>query len=159
MRGPRPMPRPMGPHGHPGPAGRPPGPMPGQRPMARPPNTGPPGMPPRPGPPGPMQGPPRPVPPPQRGMAPRQATVVIPGNVTNDPAGAHCRVFVGNLNTVALKKEDVEAIFGQYGLILGISMHKGYAFVQYNNPVNARRACNEDGKTYAGKTLGIKELN
>lgn len=167
------MPRPMGPHGHPGPAGRPPGPgpagrppgpgpqgrppgpMPGQRPMARPPNSGPPGMPPRPGPPGPIQGPPRPVPPPQRGPAPRPVAVPVPGNVTNDPAGAHCRVFVGNLNTVALKKEDVEAIFGQYGQMLGISMHKGYAFVQYSNPVDARRACNEDGKTYAGKTLDI----
>ena len=61
---------------------------------------------------------------------------------------------MGNLNTVALKKEDVEAIFGQYGQMLGISMHKGYAFVQYNNPIDARRACSEDGKTYAGKTLG-----
>jgi len=32
-------------------------------------------------------------------------------NVTNDPRGAHCRIFVGNLNTIAMKKEDVEAIF------------------------------------------------
>lgn len=169
MRGPRPVPGPLGPHGHPGPAGRPPGPGmgrppgppgPGQRPpvppIARPPHPGPPGMPPRPGPPGPMQGPPRPVAPPQRPVAPRpQPPFTTTGNVTNDPAGAHCRVFVGNLNTVALKKEDVEAIFSQYGLISGISMHKGYAFVQYHNPNDARRACAEDGKSYAGKTLDI----
>ena len=32
-------------------------------------------------------------------------------NITNDPKGAHCRLFVGNLNTIALKKEDVENIF------------------------------------------------
>lgn len=180
--GPHGHPGPVGPHGHPGPIGRPPGPIgrpqgplgrppgplggrppgppgPGQRPpvpqMARPPHPGPPGMPPRPGPPGPMQGPPRPVAPPQRPMAPHQVPPFNTGNVTNDPAGAHCRVFVGNLNTVALKKEDVEAIFGQYGLVSGISMHKGYAFVQYQNPNDARRACNEDGKTYAGKTLDI----
>lgn len=157
MRGPRPVPGPMGPHGIPGPAGRLPGPpMPGQRPpgppMARPPHPGPPGMPPHPG---PMQGPPRPVVPPQRPMAPRPVIPPAPGNITNDPAGAHCRVFVGNLNTVALKKEDVEAIFSQYGLVSGISMHKGYAFVQYHNASDARRACAEDGKTYAGKTLDI----
>ena len=167
MRGPRPMPGPMGPHGHPGPVGRPPGPVgrpqgppgpgnrpPGMPPMTRPPHPGPPGLPPRPGPPGPMQGPPRPVAPPQRPMAPRPAQPSVTGNVTNDPAGAHCRVFVGNLNTVAMKKEDVEAIFAQYGPVSGISMHKGYAFVQYFNTSDARRACVENGKTYAGKTLG-----
>lgn len=162
------MPGPMGPHGHPGPVGRPPGPVgrpqgppgpgnrpPGMPPMTRPPHPGPPGLPPRPGPPGPMQGPPRPVVPPQRPMAPRPAQPSVTGNVTNDPAGAHCRVFVGNLNTVAMKKEDVEAIFAQYGPVSGISMHKGYAFVQYFNTSDARRACVENGKTYAGKTLDI----
>ena len=148
--------RPVGP---PGQGQRPVGPPGVPGPMARPPHPGP-GMQPRPGPgvPGPVQGPPRPVPPPQRPMGPRPVHVAPPvaGNITNDPAGAHCRVFVGNLNTVALKKEDVEAIFCQYGLVSGISMHKGYAFVQYNNPTDARRACVEDGKTYAGKTLGKK---
>lgn len=40
-------------------------------------------------------------------------------------------------------------------MIMGISMHKGYAFVQYNNHEEAKRASmSEDGKTYAGQTLG-----
>ncbi|KAL4234878.1 hypothetical protein ACF0H5_006520 [Mactra antiquata] len=151
MRGPRPMPRPGGPHGHPGP-NRPPGPGglpgPGMRPppgpgMRPPPGPGPHGM----GPMGPIrpQGPPGPGP-----------NLPPASNVTNDPRGAHCRIFVGNLNTIAMKKEDVEAIFRRYGMVTGISMHKGYAFVQYGTHDEAKRAAvSEDGKTYAGQTLDI----
>lgn len=37
----------------------------------------------------------------------------------------------------------------------GISMHKGYAFVQFTNPFDARSAClGEDGRTVLGQTLG-----
>ncbi|KAG8238904.1 hypothetical protein J437_LFUL018797 [Ladona fulva] len=35
-----------------------------------------------------------------------------------------------------------------------ISMHKGYAFVQFTNPFDARSAClGEDGRTVLGQTL------
>lgn len=38
-------------------------------------------------------------------------------------------------------------------------MHKGYAFVQYNNHEEAKRATmSEDGKIYAGQTLGTQTL-
>lgn len=34
-------------------------------------------------------------------------------------------------------------------------MHKGYAFVQFTNPFDARNACHgEDGKTVLSQTLG-----
>lgn len=34
-------------------------------------------------------------------------------------------------------------------------MHKGYAFVQFTNPFDARNACHgEDGKTILSQTLG-----
>lgn len=37
----------------------------------------------------------------------------------------------------------------------GISMHKGYAFVQFTNPFDARNACHgEDGKTVLNQVLG-----
>lgn len=40
-------------------------------------------------------------------------------------------------------------------MVTGISMHKGYAFVQYGTHEEAKRAAmSEDGKTYAGQTLG-----
>lgn len=147
------MPRPGGPHGMPGPTrlpgpGGPPGP--GMRPPGpgmRPP--GPPGMGPR----GPGPMPPQGLPGPA--MRP-QAPAPPASNVTNDPRGAHCRIFVGNLNTIAMKKEDVEAIFRRYGMIKGISMHKGYSFVQYGSHEEAKQAAmSEDGKTYAGQTLDI----
>jgi hypothetical protein len=40
-------------------------------------------------------------------------------------------------------------------VFIGISMHKGYAFVQFTNPFDARNACHgEDGKTILNQVLG-----
>lgn len=37
----------------------------------------------------------------------------------------------------------------------GISMHKGYAFVQFANPFDARSSClGEDGRTICGQVIG-----
>ncbi len=37
----------------------------------------------------------------------------------------------------------------------GISMHKGYAFVQFASPFDARSAClGEDGRTISGQIIG-----
>uniref|UniRef100_A0A2I3GEU3 Heteroous nuclear ribonucleoprotein C n=1 Tax=Nomascus leucogenys TaxID=61853 RepID=A0A2I3GEU3_NOMLE len=78
-------------------------------------------------------------------------------NVTNktDPRSMNSRVFIGNLNTLVVKKSDVEAIFSKYGKIVGCSVHKGFAFVQYVNERNARAAvAGEDGRMIAGQVLG-----
>lgn len=80
------------------------------------------------------------------------------GNQTNsqDPQAVNSRVFVGNLNTFQCSKTDVERMFQRYGRIAGISMHKGYAFVQFTNPFDARSAClGEDGRTVLGQTLDV----
>ncbi|XP_029437595.1 heterogeneous nuclear ribonucleoprotein C-like isoform X2 [Rhinatrema bivittatum] len=87
--------------------------------------------------------------PPAAGMA---------SNVTNktDPRSLNSRVFIGNLNTLVVKKSDVEAIFSKYGKIVGCSVHKGFAFVQYSNERNARTAvAGEDGRMIAGQVLDI----
>ncbi|XP_031514306.1 LOW QUALITY PROTEIN: heterogeneous nuclear ribonucleoprotein C [Papio anubis] len=79
-------------------------------------------------------------------------------NVTNktDPRFMNSRVFIGNLNTLVVKKSDVEAIFSKYGKIVGCSVHKGFAFVQYVNERNARAAvAGEDGRMIAGQVLDI----
>lgn len=80
-------------------------------------------------------------------------------NVTNktDPRSLNSRVFIGNLNTLLVTKGDVEAIFSKYGKIVGCSVHKGYAFVQYANERNARAAVGgEDGRMIVGQVLGKK---
>ncbi|XP_031160257.1 heterogeneous nuclear ribonucleoproteins C1/C2 isoform X2 [Sander lucioperca] len=79
-------------------------------------------------------------------------------NVTNktDPRSLNSRVFIGNLNTLLVTKADVEAIFSKYGKVLGCSIHKGYAFVQYANERNARAAVvSEDGRMIVGQVLDI----
>ncbi|XP_034558514.1 heterogeneous nuclear ribonucleoprotein C-like isoform X5 [Notolabrus celidotus] len=79
-------------------------------------------------------------------------------NVTNktDPRSLNSRVFIGNLNTLLVTKADVEAIFAKYGKIVGCSVHKGYAFVQYANERNARSAVGgEDGRMIVGQVLDI----
>ncbi|XP_054451962.1 heterogeneous nuclear ribonucleoprotein C-like [Anoplopoma fimbria] len=62
----------------------------------------------------------------------------------------------GNLNTLLVTKADVEAIFSKYGKIVGCSVHKGFAFVQFANERNARSAVGgEDGRMIVGQVLDI----
>uniref|UniRef100_A0A5F9CX25 RALY RNA binding protein like n=1 Tax=Oryctolagus cuniculus TaxID=9986 RepID=A0A5F9CX25_RABIT len=78
-------------------------------------------------------------------------------NVTNknDPKSINSRVFIGNLNTAIVKKVDIEAIFSKYGKIVGCSVHKGYAFVQYMSERHARAAvAGENARIIAGQPLG-----
>ena len=74
---------------------------------------------------------------------------------SNDPQAINSRVFVGNLNTFALSKASIERLFKRYGHIIAISMHKGYAFIQYTNEFEARCAvAGEDQRLYANQPIG-----
>ncbi|XP_006875490.1 PREDICTED: heterogeneous nuclear ribonucleoprotein C-like, partial [Chrysochloris asiatica] len=78
--------------------------------------------------------------------------------VTNktDPRSKNSRVFIGNLNTLVVKKSDVEAIFSKYNKMVGCSVHKGFVFVQYVNERNARTTVAEQGvRMIAGQVLDI----
>ncbi|XP_041841656.1 heterogeneous nuclear ribonucleoproteins C1/C2 isoform X2 [Melanotaenia boesemani] len=86
------------------------------------------------------------------------SSLMASSNVTNktDPRSLNSRVFIGNLNTLLVTKADVEAIFCKYGKVVGCSIHKGYAFVQYSNERNARAAvAGEDGRMIVGQVLDI----
>ncbi|XP_061731020.1 RNA-binding protein Raly isoform X2 [Nerophis ophidion] len=88
----------------------------------------------------------------------RMSLKVPTSNVTNktDPKSINSRVFIGNLNTAVVSKSDVENIFSRYGCVLGCSVHKGYAFVQYASEKHARGAvAGENGRVLAGQTLDI----
>uniref|UniRef100_A0A8C4IWW8 RRM domain-containing protein n=1 Tax=Dicentrarchus labrax TaxID=13489 RepID=A0A8C4IWW8_DICLA len=90
--------------------------------------------------------------------SPTTSALMAASNVTNrtDPRSLNSRVFIGNLNTLLVTKGDVEAIFSKYGKIVGCSVHKGYAFVQFANERNARAAVNgEDGRMIVGQVLDI----
>ncbi|XP_035860894.1 heterogeneous nuclear ribonucleoproteins C1/C2 isoform X3 [Sander lucioperca] len=90
--------------------------------------------------------------------SPTTASLMAASNVTNktDPRSLNSRVFIGNLNTLLVTKGDVEAIFSKYGKIVGCSIHKGYAFVQFANERNARSAVDgEDGRMIVGQVLDI----
>uniref|UniRef100_A0A8C4WRR7 RALY RNA binding protein like n=2 Tax=Eptatretus burgeri TaxID=7764 RepID=A0A8C4WRR7_EPTBU len=79
-------------------------------------------------------------------------------NVTNktDRKSLNSRVFIGNLNTALVKRATVEALFSPYGHVVGCSVHKGYAFVQYATERSARIAVTrENGRVLAGQTLDI----
>uniref|UniRef100_H0XZC7 RRM domain-containing protein n=1 Tax=Otolemur garnettii TaxID=30611 RepID=H0XZC7_OTOGA len=80
------------------------------------------------------------------------------GNVTNKtaPRNMNSRVFIGNLNTLVVKKSDVEAIVSKYGKTVGCSVHQGFAFVQYVNEKDVRAAvAREDGRMINGRVLDI----
>lgn len=88
-------------------------------------------------------------------------TMIGVSNITNrtDPNSMKSRVFVGNLNTVQMSKTELEGIFAKYGAVIGISVHKGYAFIQYANEASARAAVlGEDSKTYYNMLLGEFKL-
>ncbi|CAB1461091.1 unnamed protein product [Pleuronectes platessa] len=92
----------------------------------------------------------------QEGNWRRMTGKIQTSNVTNknDPRSLNARVFIGNLNTAIVKKTDIEVIFAKYGKIVGCSVHKGYAFVQYVNERNARAAvAGENTRVIAGQPL------
>lgn len=75
------------------------------------------------------------------------------GNIssqTSDPETAYMRVFVGNINTQTVTKEMLQRLFSKFGYISAVSIHRGFAFVQFQDYYCAQRAAN----TMNGKLIG-----
>lgn len=73
---------------------------------------------------------------------------------SNDPQSLRSRVFVGNIDP-SMSREEIESIFHRYGSVSALSVHKGFAFVQYNDELSARAAVfGENNKKYRSKYLG-----
>ena len=78
------------------------------------------------------------------------------GNKTNseDPYLQRARLFVGNIDSAKVTRRDLVDLFSQYGKVFGVSIHKGYAFVQMDRERNANRAViSEDNQMFHGNKL------
>jgi len=56
---------------------------------------------------------------------------------SKDPVMIRSRIFIGGLNTFTVSRDDVIELFGNYGTILGVTLFKVFAFVQYSAPSEA----------------------
>lgn len=66
------------------------------------------------------------------------------------------RLFLGNLATDKVTREQVEDMFNRYGRVLEVSMHQNFGFVQFGDPETAQRALEgENRKIIKGLTLDI----
>ena len=58
----------------------------------------------------------------------------------SDAKSIRCRLFIGNLNTDSLARQELEDIFGKHGRIVGCSLHNGFGFIQYEKESEADEA-------------------
>ncbi|XP_054164865.1 putative mediator of RNA polymerase II transcription subunit 24 [Oppia nitens] len=90
-------------------------------------------------------------------MRDHQQTICV-SNATNSrsPDDLKSRIFIGNLNTSVITKRHLHLIFAQFGDIKAISMHKGYAFIQYDDQMDALNAViSQDGQVIAGQAIDV----
>lgn len=66
------------------------------------------------------------------------------------------RIFVGNLPTSDMEKKDLEDLFSQYGKIVGVSMFRGFGFVQFERIEDAEAAkAGHKGRIYKGYKIDV----
>lgn len=74
---------------------------------------------------------------------------------SNDPKMLDSRVFIGNLPSEKVGRQDIEKLFAAYGTILGVSLHKSYGFVQFENEESAKKSVEAmHGHILQGSNLG-----
>lgn len=86
----------------------------------------------------------------------REQRFMREGTNTNsrEPHLQRARLFVGNIEPNTTHRRDVIELFSRYGDVLGVSVHKGYAFVQMDRERSANRAINgEDNHMFKGSRI------
>ena len=80
-------------------------------------------------------------------------------NTTSDqPHLQRARLFVGNIDPNRVHRRDLIRIFSQYGDVVGVSVHKGYAFMQMDREKSANKAISAlDNRMLMGSR--VRKLN
>ncbi|CAK6952765.1 nuclear receptor coactivator 5 [Scomber scombrus] len=94
-------------------------------------------------------------------MSRRRSRSASPGRFSrscssNDPRDLERRIFVGNLPTSDMEKKDLEDMFNPYGKIVGVSMFRGFGFVQFERIDEAEAAkAAQKGRIYKGYKIDV----
>lgn len=73
---------------------------------------------------------------------------------SREPHLERARLFVGNIEPNRTHRRDLVKLFSSYGEVLGVSIHKGYAFVQMDRERTANKAVNfEDNRSFMGSKI------
>ncbi|CEF64027.1 RNA recognition motif domain and Zinc finger, C2H2 domain and Nucleotide-binding, alpha-beta plait domain-containing protein [Strongyloides ratti] len=76
---------------------------------------------------------------------------------SNDPILRRSRVFVGSLNSMIVKRPDLINLYSNYGTLLGVTLFKNYAFLQFSSPNEADSAvAHTNGLFFQGQILDVK---
>jgi RNA recognition motif-containing protein len=72
-----------------------------------------------------------------------------------EPKMLSSRVFIGNLASEKVTRQDVVKMFEPFGKVLGVSLHKSYGFVQFESEKDAKAAVKgTDGTNVEGLRIG-----
>lgn len=78
------------------------------------------------------------------------------GTNSSDPRMIASRLFLGNL-PYEITKDDLRGIFSKYGKIIGLTLLKGFGFIQYETEEIAQAAVNgERGSSLKGFAMDVK---
>lgn len=75
---------------------------------------------------------------------------------SKDPKMLNSRVFIGNLASEKVGRQEVETLFSAYGKVLGVSLHKSYGFVQFQSEESAKKSVEAmQGHLFHGLNMGM----